>query len=165
MKVILFFLFIAIDIQALCQISYHITDSIYQVNITCTQKQTDTSDYKLSLKVNPSYIFAIKGMRNKKRMDMAIFETKKADSIVGLIWIVTPDIHTVGYKLRIYRKKPFTTYFKVANKYKTISIGFQLVMCKKNELENRKRKWIFVSNDIRSIQNIQEKWFHNIKIN
>lgn len=132
---------------------YLYTDSIISIEL-CVKKQTkDSSMFKLAINAKPNFAIAIK----EGRVD--IFKTKKQDSVVALIWIATPDIHTTEYDLRVFKgRHAFTKNIIVSNIAKTMSLGIQLVLVRK-EIN---RKWLRVPNDMRPVIDAKTIWLNHI---
>lgn len=119
--------------------------------------KTDSSTFELTIKPTSGYSLAI------KNYGIDVFEINKKDSLVSLIWIVTPDIHTDGYYLRRYNTcKPFSKRVKVTTHKHAMSLGIQLVVIDKSKSKGRHTKYFYAPNDGRLIEGLKTIWLSNI---
>jgi hypothetical protein len=134
-------------------------DSILSIEWNLIHQTNDTSTFKLSIKPNSKFSLAI------KNHPAEINETKKSDSLVSYIWIVTPDIHAEGYYLQRYNTgKPFLKSLKVSRKKNSMTLGIQLVVIEKSKSKGRHSKFFYAPNDGRLIGGLKVIWLNHINL-
>jgi hypothetical protein len=134
------------------------TDSFCQIKLCLINKSNDSSYFKVTIKPKPGYAVAVP-------QNINIYETNNKDSLIGYIWIVTPDIHMTEYEIPVYSNtQTFSKKFKISRNKTIMTLGIQLVYMSTKK-SKKTCKYLSVPNDARLIKNIETIWLKNISIN